>query len=970
MLKLLKFKELFPKKIFLIISIWVLVLTLCADWTIVDTYQIPNNASGLAFDGEFLYCGIYGVDGNQIYEIDPNDGAYSLSFTSTHEDAYGLTHDGDNLWTTDHPGSSSDPAIAIKFDEEGEISETFELPDHYMSGIAYDNGDFWVTTYYISGSDVGHIYKLNSEGTIITDYQLSNEQPWDICTQDSFIWIADYNEDMIYKTEAATGEVLESYESEGEDPAGIVYDGSYLWYCDEGQDGFDYLYKVDLGGTGTPEIAIDPTEFSFGNTVIGETDSTLFEISNNGNADLSIEVLDFSNQDFYTEIELPLTISPEENVEIPVYFTPEEAGQYNSTLTVLSSDPINPSIDINLDGFGLYTDPNINITPEMIDFGEVRLNALTSENLTLYNLGNQNLTINEINLENNFFYLENSIEFPLNIAIRDTIDLRIWFTSGELGEFQTIGEIESNDPENPNVNFNLFAENIEYSNAFGTELWWFDNQANEKITAIKTCDDINQDGFKEIIVADNNYSVYCLNGNSSESADVLWSFSSSELGYGYGSVYSEKGLYICDDLNNDGIKEIIIGTAWGGRQIIALNGFNGDVLWNYDTHIYGDGGWVYQVQANRDFNGDEYNDVLAATGDDSQGTGPKRIFLFDGISGEVIWEKYLNRPLASVTSLQDQNNDGVPEVFCGEYETYPETKTYLLDGSSGDIISSYTYFEAAIGAVVELNDIDGDQYNDFAFGDYYGNLAAINSSEQLIWQTVNNGIVTDLDFLPENNIIIPTIIGTSQLPVINAVNGNIDWSFNSNGNIVETSYSNDLTGNELYDVIISDLSNTISVVDSEELLFNTLHYSNVADQIITIPDINNNNTPEIIAGFRNGHLRCISSTSQEVNIENHTEDDKLDLNLNNYPNPFRLSNKQNTIKVSFNLNKNQQIKLEIYNIKGQKIKTLLDKKVETGKHSLSWTGRDQNERLVSSGIYFIKLQVDSKIRTNKILILK
>ncbi|MDZ7777925.1 MAG: hypothetical protein U5L09_21075 [Bacteroidales bacterium] len=36
------------------------------EWTIEATYEIPQNASGLAWDGTYLYCGIYGVDGDRI----------------------------------------------------------------------------------------------------------------------------------------------------------------------------------------------------------------------------------------------------------------------------------------------------------------------------------------------------------------------------------------------------------------------------------------------------------------------------------------------------------------------------------------------------------------------------------------------------------------------------------------------------------------------------------------------------------------------------------------------------------------------------------------------------------------------------------------------------------------------------------------------------------------------------------------
>ena len=125
-----------------------------SQWTIVATYAIPEGASGLAWDGSSLYCGIYGSNGSEVYEIDPDTGAYSLLFTGPQEDAFGLTYDGQYLWTTDHPGSPSDPAIAMKLDWSGNVLEQIDLPAHYMSGIAYDTGDFWVARYFSDPSPV------------------------------------------------------------------------------------------------------------------------------------------------------------------------------------------------------------------------------------------------------------------------------------------------------------------------------------------------------------------------------------------------------------------------------------------------------------------------------------------------------------------------------------------------------------------------------------------------------------------------------------------------------------------------------------------------------------------------------------------------------------------------------------------------------------------------------------------------
>nr|HPI86759.1 hypothetical protein [Bacteroidales bacterium] len=230
------------------------------EWTVVASYPIPGKASGLAWDGTYLYSGLYSSPGddNLVYRIDPSDGTYNLQCAGPFVQAYGLTFDGTYLWTTDHP-SSSQPANAICFDMSGNQVTTFALPATYMSGIAWDNNRFWACAYY---NPDGMTYKLNSTGGIITQFPSPNLQPWDICRQNEFLWVADYNANMLYKTDTL-GNTLESHPSVGLKPSGVVYDGQFLWYCDGELQAQSTLYKIDLGGSGTPEIFLPENEHDY-----------------------------------------------------------------------------------------------------------------------------------------------------------------------------------------------------------------------------------------------------------------------------------------------------------------------------------------------------------------------------------------------------------------------------------------------------------------------------------------------------------------------------------------------------------------------------------------------------------------------------------------------------------------------------------------------------------------------------------
>jgi len=90
--------------------------------------------------------------------------------------------------------------------------------------------------------------------------------------------------------------------------------------------------------------------------------------------------------------------------------------------------------------------------------------------------------------------------------------------------------------------------------------------------------------------------------------------------------------------------------------------------------------------------------------------------------------------------------------------------------------------------------------------------------------------------------------------------------------------------------------------------------------------------------------------------------------LSNFPNPF---NPETTIEFSIEQNQqNEQIELEIYNFKGQKIKTI--PVILSGvEGSVIWNGTDNSDQPVSSGIYLYKLNVNGKTEAvKKCLLLK
>ena len=84
-----------------------------------------------------------------------------------------------------------------------------------------------------------------------------------------------------------------------------------------------------------------------------------------------------------------------------------------------------------------------------------------------------------------------------------------------------------------------------------------------------------------------------------------------------------------------------------------------------------------------------------------------------------------------------------------------------------------------------------------------------------------------------------------------------------------------------------------------------------------------------------------------------------------FPNPF---NPKTTI--AFDLPERKEVALQVFNINGGLVQTLIRSKLSPGKYSFDWEGTDQDGRSVTSGVYFIQIDIGSFRSTKKALLVK
>ena len=85
----------------------------------------------------------------------------------------------------------------------------------------------------------------------------------------------------------------------------------------------------------------------------------------------------------------------------------------------------------------------------------------------------------------------------------------------------------------------------------------------------------------------------------------------------------------------------------------------------------------------------------------------------------------------------------------------------------------------------------------------------------------------------------------------------------------------------------------------------------------------------------------------------------------NAPNPF-----SDQTAISYQLPKSGQVKLNVYNIAGQKVKTLVDEAQQAGSYTIKWDRHDNKGRQVSAGVYIYHLSIGDQTQTRKMIVLK
>lgn len=841
---------------------------------------------------------------------------------------------------------------------DGNFISDFELPATYFSGIEYmEDGTFWATCYY---DPDGTAFHLDDEGIVLNQFSTPGTQPWAICQMDENFWIADYDADMIYLVDGS-GQVLESHESIDISPTGVVFDGTYLWYVAGPTQNNSTLYKVDLGGGGNPVLDIQPSTVNLGDHMVGDNDSFDLSFSNEGGttgvftsqglSGTGMSLLSFEN--LPDEIE----VAPGSTEEISIDVSFDAPGVVDLIQTYSTNDPLNDEIEIHIYGEITNAGAVLQTNISSLNYSDIRLFANTRRFIELINTGSEDLVVDNITFNHSEFIIVGSVQFPLNISPLDTFNLGVWFHPESIGNFDDLMSVSCNDPNSP-VNIEINANSVETDSNIGSLLWSYQitEGYDQSPKAMLNIGDINSDGVGEVIACVENNQIMCFNGNSHQTADLIW-----ETEIYSGNIYQQNAIDHFDDIDQDEYDDFIVGTTGGDKSITCISSKTGAVIWKFYTNVIGDGGWVYQVFGQKDFNGDGIKDALAAVGDDSQDYGPKCVFLIDGSNGEEIWRSTFNGPAFSVIGIEDFTGDGLFDVIAGASNgDETQGKIYGIDGATGVAQWNVTSNGSSVWALAQLGDINGDEIPDVMAGDFSGYfyfLDATNGNElesggignNLILRFISPGDITEDGF---NDILIASSSTSAYL--IDGFSAQATWSSQLDDKAWNLAVANDLNMDGLNDVMAGTLyqnnySYFLDGASGDEL---SKKAANTAiDALCSIEDICRDWTMEMVVGDRNGLISCYSGgVDGTVSIPEDvvSENKKNHIQISPIPNDGRFS-----MNISWTSDEKVAIQL-IQSVSGKPFE-LGDIQLHQGDQELSFDISNKLNQKISSGLYTIQI---------------
>jgi hypothetical protein len=251
-------------------------------------------------------------------------------------------------------------------------------------------------------------------------------------------------------------------------PSGLGLDNGTLEIDSDDPD--EPVVSVPLSGEGVApaqqcDIFANKSAIDYGSVRVGSPATTNVVVGNTGDGPCVISALNVTGSTDFAVVSptppLPITVDPGAGKGIFVRYLPSDLGPDTGTLEIDSNDLDEPSIPIALSGTGVI-EPEINVTPLGLGFGDVESGMTTSRTTTIQNIGNADLTVTGLTLTGSldFDFGAGAPAVPFVLPQGGSVDVPLDYTTTGGGADSGTLEIASDDTDEPVVNVALTGNEI------------------------------------------------------------------------------------------------------------------------------------------------------------------------------------------------------------------------------------------------------------------------------------------------------------------------------------------------------------------------------------------------------------------------------------------------------------------------------------------------------------------------------
>ncbi|MFO7659846.1 MAG: FG-GAP-like repeat-containing protein [Candidatus Cloacimonadaceae bacterium] len=527
--------------------------------------------------------------------------------------------------------------------------------------------------------------------------------------------------------------------------------------------------------------------------------------------------------------------------------------------------------------------------------------------------------------------------------------------------------------------------------------------------------DLDADNDQDILVGRDLHGFVYYQNNGTPSSGNWQTNSALFSGLGMQDYWNSPDLV---DLNNDGLFDLVFGTASGPLHYYVNTGTPSNPSWQANTALFGGVLDVGGASSPVFFDFDNDGDLDLISG--SQ-LGDIKYYRNIGTPHAPAWQHdssyftSIDHSIYAAVTIGDVNGDNLPDAIIGDLSGH---LYYHRNTGTGFVQETGVLSSVALGgwSVPRLLDMDGDGDLDLAVGNESGMIYYyLNQGTPLVpdWVLVPNFFQSidigtncspafgdidndgDLDFVTGdmwgdlrcylrqghswvlNNTLISGIMGDQNTAPalvdldadgdLDLVLGDYDGTFRYFRNLM---YSDavlnpplNLTVNISAEVLLSwiePVPGSTSPFQHYNIYLDGELSGTATDETWTFSDLvpGTSYTVYVTAQYIAGESAPAVIDFQFTGTGEHLA---LPLMLQSWPNPFSLNT---TIRFSVKARSNAT--LTIYNVKGQIVKKW--QSFSAGEHSVNWDGRDEHGHFQGTGIYLLRLQSSSGCQLRKLMI--